>query len=538
MTDMTIAYPTHSNDPARESIAIRPQMANRHGLIAGATGTGKTVSLKVLAEQFAEQGVPVFLADVKGDLSGLAQAGEASPKLEERLQSLGLPTPNFTGYRCVFWDVFGDKGHPIRTTVSEMGPLIFSQLLGLNDTQAGVLNVAFRVADDEGLLLLDMKDLRQMLQFIADHANDLRGQYGNISAASVGAIQRNLLTLEDQGGDQFFGEPALNLDDMIQTDDKGRGVINILAADKLMLSPQLYACLLLWLISELFESLPEVGDMAKPKMVFFFDEAHLLFANANPVLSDKIEQVVRLIRSKGIGIYFVSQSPADIPEAVLGQLGHRIQHALRAFTPKDQKAIKAAAQTFRPNPAVDVEAALTTLGVGEALVSVLDDAGTPTPVERVWMIAPNSQFPPLSDAERAAVIASSDLAGVYDVAIDRESAYELLNKRAENALVEDAEKAEQIAAQKQADIDAKAAAKLAEKEAKEAEKQAEKVAADAAKYQAKAAADALKEQQRAEQDRDKLKQRVIGTFATTVARQVAGPTGSRLMRGLLGSLFK
>ena len=538
MTDMTIAYPTNSTSLDRTPIAIRPQMANRHGLIAGATGTGKTVSLKVLAEQFAEQGVPVFLADVKGDLSGLAQAGEASPKLQERLQSLGLPTPNFTGYRCVFWDVFGEKGHPIRTTVSEMGPLIFSQLLGLNDTQAGVLNVAFRVADDEGLLLLDMKDLRQMLQFIADNANELRTRYGNISAASVGAIQRNLLTLEDQGGDQFFGEPALNLDDMIQTDDKGRGVINILAADKLMMSPQLYACLLLWLISELFETMPEVGDVAKPKMVFFFDEAHLLFANANPVLSEKIEQVVRLIRSKGIGIYFVSQSPTDIPDAVLGQLGHRIQHALRAFTPKDQKAIKAAAQTFRPNPEVDVEAALTTLGVGEALVSVLDDAGTPTPVERVWMLAPNSQFAPLSDAERAAVIASSDLAGVYDNAVDRESAYELLNKRAENALVADAEKTEQIAAQKQADNEAKAAAKQAEKEAKDAEKQAEKAAANAAKYQAKAVADALKEQQRAEQERDKLKQRVIGTFATTVARQVAGPTGSRLMRGLLGSLFK
>lgn len=516
MTDMTIAYPTNSTSLDRTPISIRPQMANRHGLIAGATGTGKTVSLKVLAEQFAEQGVPVFLADVKGDLSGLAQAGEASPKLQERLQSLGLPTPNFTGYRCVFWDVFGEKGHPIRTTVSEMGPLIFSQLLGLNDTQAGVLNVAFRVADDEGLLLLDMKDLRQMLQFIADNANELRTRYGNISAASVGAIQRNLLTLEDQGGDQFFGEPALNLDDMIQTDDKGRGVINILAADKLMMSPQLYACLLLWLISELFETMPEVGDVAKPKMVFFFDEAHLLFDNANSVLSEKIEQVVRLIRSKGIGIYFVSQSPTDIPDAVLGQLGHRIQHALRAFTPKDQKAIKAAAQTFRPNPEVDVEAALTTLGVGEALVSVLDEAGTPSPVERVWMLAPNSQFAPLSDAEREAVIASSDLAGFYDTVVDRESAYELLNKRAENALVADAEKAEQVAAQKQA-----------EKEAKEAEK-----------LQEKAAAEALKQQQRAEQERDKLKQRVIGTLATSVARQVAGPTGSRLMRGILGSLFK
>lgn len=538
MTDMTIAYPTNDTSLERSPITIRPQMANRHGLIAGATGTGKTVSLKVLAEQFAEQGVPVFLADVKGDLSGLAQAGAMNSKLEDRLQRLGLPTPTFAGYRCVFWDVFGEKGHPIRTTISEMGPLILSQLLGLNDTQAGVLTVAFRVADDEGLLLLDMKDLRQMLQFISDHASELRVRYGNISAASVGAIQRNLLTLEDQGGNQFFGEPALNLDDMIQTDDKGRGVINILAADKLMMSPQLYACLLLWLISELFETLPEVGDVAKPKMVFFFDEAHLLFANANSVLSDKIEQVVRLIRSKGVGIYFVSQSPTDIPDAVLGQLGHRIQHALRAFTPKDQKAIKAAAQTFRPNPEVDVEASLTTLGVGEALVSVLDEAGTPTPVERVWMLAPNSQFPPLSDAERTAVIASSDLAGVYDQVVDRDSAYELLNKRAEQALVDEAQQAEQEAAQKQADLEATEAAKQAEKDAKEAEKLAEKAASDAAKYQAKIEADALKEQQRAERDRDKLKQRVIGTFATTVARRVAGPSGGKLMRGILGSLFK
>ncbi|WP_296405673.1 helicase HerA-like domain-containing protein [Psychrobacter sp.] len=515
MANITLAYST-SVDTQKEPVFIRSNMANRHGLIAGATGTGKTVSLKVLAEQFAELGVPVFMADVKGDLSGLAHAGEMSEKLQQRLIQLKLPTPTFTGYRCVFWDVFGQQGHPMRTTISEMGPLILGQLLNLNYTQAGVLTVAFRVADDEGLLLLDLKDLRQMLQFVSDNANELRTRYGNISAASVGAIQRQLLTLEDQGAHQFFGEPALNLDDLIQTDENGRGVINILAADKLMLSPKLYSCLLLWLISEFYETLPEVGDMDKPKMVIFFDEAHLLFEDANDALSQKIEQVVRLIRSKGIGIYFISQSPTDIPDSILGQLGHRIQHALRAFTPKDQKAIRAAALTFRPNPNVDVESALTTLGVGEALVSVLDESGTPTPVERVWMLSPNSQFAPLSAGERLDVVNASVLSGVYDQPIDRESAYEMLNKRAQNAMIEKEQQAQQEIERRQADQAIKEQATL----------------------DAKAAAAAIKEQQQQERDKEKLKQRIIGTVATTVARQVAGPSGSRLMRGILGSLFK
>lgn len=523
MANLTIAYPTLTSDSERSPLFIRSNMANRHGLIAGATGTGKTVSLKVLAEQFADQGVPVFMADVKGDISGLAHAGEISSKLQQRLDQLQLPTPSFTAYRCVFWDVFGEQGHPIRTTISEMGPLILAQLLNLNDTQAGVLTVAFRVADDEGLLLLDMKDLRQMLQFIADNASELRNHYGNISAASVGAIQRRLLTLEDQGAAQFFGEPALNLEDLIQTDEHGRGIINILAADKLMLSPQLYSCLLLWLISELYETLPEVGDMEKPKMVFFFDEAHLLFQNANDALSQKIEQVVRLIRSKGVGLYFITQNPTDIPDDILGQLGHRIQHALRAFTPKDQKAIRAAAQTFRPNPKVDVEAALTTLGVGEALVSVLDESGTPTPVERVWMLAPNSQFKPLSAGERLDIMNNSDLAGVYEEAIDRESAYELLNKRAQQAIKEESEQVQQQEALKQAEADAKVAEKLAK---------------EAQKLEAKQAAAALQVQEKDERDRARLKQKLVGTLATEIARKVAGPTGGRLMRGILGSLFR
>lgn len=516
MANLTIAYPTASSDAARNPVFIRSNMANRHGLIAGATGTGKTVSLKILAEQFAEQGVPVFMADVKGDISGLAKAGAMSSKLQQRLDKLNLPTPEFKDYRCVFWDVYGEQGHPIRTTISEMGPLILSQLLGLNDTQSGVLTVAFRVADDEGLLLLDMKDLRQMLQFINDNKSELRNRYGNISSASVGAIQRRLLTLEDQGADKFFGEPALNIEDLIQTDEQGRGVINILAADKLMLSPQLYSCLLLWLISEFFESMPEVGDAEKPKIVFFFDEAHLLFEDANDALAKKIEQVVRLIRSKGVGIYFITQNPTDIPDDILGQLGHRIQHALRAFTPKDQKAIRAAAQTFRPNPNVDVEASLTTLGVGEALVSVLDETGTPTPVERVWMLAPNSQFQPLTEGQRLDVMKSSDLAGVYDEAIDRESAYELLNKRAQQAVVE------------------------AEKQAKaERERElAEKAAKEQAKLDAKAEAAARTAEEKEERDRARMQQKLMGTLATEVARKVAGPSGGRIMRGILGSLFR
>jgi uncharacterized protein len=375
-------------------IGILPKMANRHGLVAGATGTGKTVTLRVLAEHFSRLGVPIFMADVKGDLSGLCQPGGDHPKVVERVEDLALSDFSYQGFPVVFWDVEGVQGHPVRTTISEMGPLLLARLLNLNDTQSGVLSLIFKVADDNGLLLLDLKDLRAMMQYAGDNVAQFRTQYGNISAASVGAIQRNLLALEQQGADRLFGEPALNLDDLFQTSATGEGVINILAADKLMQAPNLYATLLLWLLSELFEELPEVGDLPKPKLMFFFDEAHLLFDNAPKVLVDKIEQVVRLIRSKGVGVYFVTQNPLDLPDEVLGQLGNRVQHALRAFTPRDQKAVKAAAQTFRVNPKLDVGRAITELGVGEALISVLDKKGIPTPVERAWVLPPQSRLTP------------------------------------------------------------------------------------------------------------------------------------------------
>jgi len=368
-----------------DDLLLLPGMANRHGLIAGATGTGKTVTLQVMAEAFSRIGVPVFAADVKGDLAGISQVGSDNPKIQERVKMLKLADFGFAANPVTLWDVFGDEGHPVRATTSEMGPLLFSRLLGLNDTQAGVMTIAFKIADDHGLLLLDLKDLQAMLQHVGDHASDYRTQYGNVSAASIGAIQRGLLTLQQQGGDKFLGEPALNLDDLIQTEGSGHGVVNILAADKLMRSPTLYATFLLWMMSELFEKLPEVGDPEKPNLVFFFDEAHLLFTDLPPVLQQKVEQVVRLIRSKGVGIYFVTQNPTDIPDVILGQLGNRVQHALRAFTPKDQKSVKAAAQTFRTNPKVDVEKTITELAVGEALVSFLDEKGSPMPVDRAWV---------------------------------------------------------------------------------------------------------------------------------------------------------
>jgi DNA helicase HerA-like ATPase len=408
-------------------------MANRHGLIAGATGTGKTVTLRVLAEQFSRIGVPVVLADVKGDLSGLAQPGVAQPKVSERLQKLGLADFAFAPCPVVFWDVFGEQGHPFRTTVSDMGPLLLGRLLNLNETQSGVLSAVFSFADEQGLLLLDMKDLRALLQHAADNAKALKARYGNVTSATVGAIQRGLLALEEQGGNRFFGEPALELNDLMRTSLDGRGVVNILAADKLFQAPTLYATLLLWLLAELYENLPEIGDPDKPTLVFFFDEAHLLFADAPKALQDKIEQVVRLIRSKGVGVYFVTQTPLDIPDAVLGQLGNRVQHALRAFTPRDQKAVKAAAQTFRSNPALDVEAAITELGVGEALVSFLDDHGRPSIVQRALVRPPASRFAPLTPEERQEVMRRSPVSGRYDQAVDRESAYERLSARAGGA---------------------------------------------------------------------------------------------------------
>lgn len=418
---------------------ILPRMANRHGLIAGATGTGKTVTLQTLAEGFSKIGVPVFMADVKGDLSGMSQPGGGNAKLEARVTQLALEDFVYAQSPVVFWDVFGEKGHPVRTTIAEMGPLLLGRLLNLNEVQSGVLNAIFKIADDQGWLLLDLKDLRAMMQHVSENAAQYQAQYGNISAASAGAVQRALLQLETEGADQFFGEPSLNLDDLMQTDSHGHGVINILASDKLFHSPRIYATLLLWLLSELFEKLPEAGDLDKPKLVFFFDEAHLLFNDAPDALMEKIEQVVRLIRSKGVGVYFVSQNPLDIPDMVLGQLGNRVQHALRAFTPRDQKAVKAAATTFRANPAINVETAITELGVGEALVSFLDEKGIPTPVARTYICPPSGRVGPATDTERAQVMRASAVAGYYEKTVDRESAYEILKARAreESAQAED-----------------------------------------------------------------------------------------------------
>jgi DNA helicase HerA-like ATPase len=424
-----MAEPLLIGKNAHTSVHLLPALANRHGLITGATGTGKTVSLQVIAEQLSLIGVPSFMADVKGDLSGIAAAGRSSPKFEERLARFELPQPTFRALPVTLWDVWGEQGHPLRATISDMGPLLLARMLGLNETQEGVLNLLFKVADDHGLLLLDLKDLRTMLQFVGENAKKFTVDYGNVSAASVGAIQRGLLTLEKQGADRFFGEPMLDIDDMIQTDANGHGVVNVLAADQLLNAPRLYAAFLLWLLSELFERLPEVGDLEKPRMVFFFDEAHLLFNEAPRALLEKVEQVVRLIRSKGVGVYFVTQNPLDIPDTVLGQLGNRVQHALRAFTPRDQKAVKAAAETMRANPSFDAEKAIAELGVGEALVSTLDEKGRPTPVERVYMLAPGSRIGPLDKAERAQLQQTSIVAGLYDAPVDRESAYEKLRGR-------------------------------------------------------------------------------------------------------------
>src|SRR6266566_4299773 len=408
-------------------------LANRHGLVTGATGTGKTVSLQVMAEGFARAGVPVFAADIKGDLSGISEVGEAKDFIIKRAGEMGL---NFQPdqFSTVFWDVFGEQGHPVRATVSEMGPLLVSRMLDLNDVQEGVVNIAFRVADEQGLLLLDMKDLRAILSFIAEHAAELTTQYGNVTKATVGTIQRQLLVLENQGGSSFFGEPALALKDFMRTDSDGRGMINILVADKLMQSPQLYATFLLWMLSELFEELPEAGDPPKPKLVFFFDEAHLLFNDAPKALMDKIEQVVRLIRSKGVGVYFVTQNPIDVPDKVLAQLGNRVQHALRAFTPRDQKAVNAAAQTFRPNPKLDTARVIMELGKGEALVSFLEGGGTPTMVERVMIRPPTARIGPITPEERRAIMNKSPVKGKYDTTIDSESAYEMLQKRVAGTL--------------------------------------------------------------------------------------------------------
>ena len=411
---------------------ILPGLANRHGLITGATGTGKTVTLQKLAESFSQIGVPVFMSDVKGDLTGISQQGTIGGKMADILKERGLPLPEPTSCPVTLWDVFGEQGHPVRATISDMGPLLLSRMLDLNETQTGVLNLVFKIADDSGLLLLDLKDLRSMLSFVGENAKQFTTQYGNVSAASVGAIQRGLLTLESQGGDRFFGEPMLNLDDMMQTVG-GKGVINILSADKLMQSPRLYATFLLWMLSDLYERLPEIGDPEKPKFAFFFDEAHLLFNDAPKVLLERIELVVRLIRSKGVGVYFVTQNPIDVPDTVLAQLGNRVQHALRAFTARDQKAVKATAETMRGNPQLDVEAAITELGTGEALVSFLDAKGRPGITERVYVIPPGSQIGPITDAQRAELNKNSLIAGTYEQTVDRESAYEMLAQRGARA---------------------------------------------------------------------------------------------------------
>ena len=510
----------------QQDVVLHSKFANRHGLIAGATGTGKTVTLKVLAESFSRLGVPVFLADAKGDVSSLAQAGASNPKFDERIKSLGIDSIPFAASPVVFWDLFAEQGHPIRTTITEIGPLLLARMLNLNDTQEGVLSAVFRIADDQGMLLIDFKDLKAMIGYVSEHAAEFKAEYGNLSPASLGAIQRNLLALADQGGDQFFGEPSLNILDFIQTDSNGHGYINILAADKLMNTPKLYATFLLWMLSELFEQLPEVGDMDKPKLVFFFDEAHLLFDNASAALQEKIEQVVRLIRSKGVGIYFVTQNPLDLPESVLGQLGNRVQHALRAFTPKDQKAVKTAADTFRANPEFKVEQAITELAVGEALISCLDEQGTPQVVERAWVMPPYSSFSPISPEQRQALISQSIVAGIYEKSLDRESAFELL----QNKVVERQQQAVQIEQEKQQ-------AKEQEAIAKQKAKEAETLAKQQAREQERIAKEQQKEAEREAKQREKLIQDTVGTFAKSAARSLGGSTGQKIVRGLLGSLF-
>lgn len=499
----TLFIGARSGGDAAQAMVLK--RANRHGLIAGATGTGKTITLQVLAEGFSRVGVPVFMADVKGDLAGMAMPGSPTAKLHQPFQTraadIGIGNYPYADTPAVFWDLFGEQGHPVRTTVSEMGPLLLARLLGLNETQEGVLAIAFKVADDQGFLLLDLKDLKQMLAWCAGNAKDLATHYGNVTTASIGAIQRQLLSLEVQGGDRIFGEPALVMTDMMKVADDGRGQVNILAADRLMAAPKLYATFLLWMLSELFEELPEVGDPDKPKLVFFFDEAHLLFDEAPKALIDKVEQVVRLIRSKGVGVYFITQNPIDVPEAIAGQLGNRVQHALRAFTPRDQKAVRAAAQTFRQNPTVDVEREIIELKTGEALVSLLMADGAPSPVERVFIRPPASRPGPLSDGERKAILSTSPVAGKYEETVDRESAFELLAAKA----------------------DAAAEAKASEK----AEIEARKADAQKAKDEA-AAARAFKSS-----PMGKMEQVAIATAAA-----VATQAGRSLVRGLLGGLFR
>jgi uncharacterized protein len=479
-------------------VFLLPQMANRHGVITGATGTGKTVTLQRLAEGFSQRGVPVFMADIKGDLTGVTQPGGGNAKIDDRNKLLGIE-PAFEGFPATLWDVFGKQGHPLRATVSEMGPILLARLLQLNETQEGVLSIAFQYADDNGLLLLDLKDLQSLMTFVGSNAQELTLKYGNVSTASVGAIQRGLLQLDQQGGDQFFGEPAVKLDDFMQTVG-GKGVLNLLAADELINAPKLYSTFLLWLLSELFESLPEAGDLEKPKLVFFFDEAHLLFSDAPQALTEKVEQVVRLIRSKGVGVYFVTQNPADIPEKVLAQLGNRIQHALRAYTPQEQKGVRAAASSFRENPAHDTEKVITELGVGEVLISTLDEKGVPTMVERAFVVPPLGHIGPVTAEQRQQLISSSLVAGAYENALDRESAYELLTRITEQKLAVEAE------------------VKASEEAAKEAEKQA-------------------KAERAAARGPDTLVESITKSVARSASSSIGRQIGNSIVRGVLGSIF-
>ncbi|MBU0656735.1 MAG: DUF853 domain-containing protein [Gammaproteobacteria bacterium] len=485
-----------------DKVYLNPRFANRHGLIAGATGTGKTISLQVLAEGFSRIGVPVFMADIKGDLTGIAAPGNPHPKVDERIQKIGIDDFTFAACPTVIWDLSGERGHPVRATISDMGPLLLARLLDLNDTQEGVLNIAFKFADDQGMLLLDLKDLRAILQYVGENSKQFSNSYGNVSSSSIGAIQRQLLVLEQQGADKFFGEPALDLWDFMRTGAGGYGNVNILAADRLINTPRLYATFLLWLLSELFEDLPEVGDMDKPRLVFFFDEAHLLFDDAPKALVDKVEQVVKLIRSKGVGIYFITQNPLDVPESVLGQLGNRIQHALRAFTPRDQKAVHTAADTFRQNPNLDTAETIMQMGVGEALVSVLEEKGIPSVVQRTLMCPPQSRIGPLTDAERANVLRTSPFAGRYDNMIDRESAYELLQRRTEQAATEAA----------------------AQQAAKEEQKAARRYSTSSKREESSMMGDIA----------EGLLKNAVRAATSSAGRRI----GTQIVRGILGSLFK
>jgi len=495
-----------TNDDQKLSLQLLPRMANRHGLIAGATGTGKTVTLQVISEQLSRAGVPVFVADVKGDLSGLSQAGKDHPKIDERVEFLELENYRQEGTPVIFWDVFSEQGHPIRATVSDMGPLLLARLLDLNETQEAILHLIFKLADDDGLMLLDLKDLRSMVAHVGKNAKELRNEYGNISPASIGAIQRSLLVLDEQGGDVFFGEPALDLLDFMRNALDGRGIVNVLAANQLIQNPKIYATMLLWLLAELFEELPEIGDPDKPKLVFFFDEAHLLFDDAPKALIDKVEQVVRLIRSKGVGVFFVTQNPLDIPDDVLGQLGNRIQHALRAYTARDQKAVRAASETFRANPDLDTEQIITQLGVGEALVSFLDSKGVPGIVQQTLIRPPYSRIGPASDGEQAAVRSASPVAAKYEEPVDRESAYEILTERTQRRMREAED--QRLAEQRQA------AAEKAEREAARAHTRTRRSGGG------------------------RRRQSVGEAMAKSAARSIGSSLGRQIVRGILGAILK